>query len=124
MQAAFRVASQARRGVAPHIAEEREKDQQKLDAGQPPENANVIEGPALKQLRNGTLLRDGRRFDVSPPEGPGAFKWHPDDLRIPLGELKLRYDPPIWTAFEVWARNTKVSEGTTVWNWLMSKPKI
>lgn len=106
------------------VDEEREKDDQKIAAGAPPENANVIEGPAKKQLENGTLLRDGRRFDVSPPEGPGAFKWHPDDLRIPLGELKLRYDPPVWEAFELWARSTLVSPKTTVWNWLSSKPKF
>lgn len=104
------------------VAEEKFKDEEKLAAGDPPENANVIEGPARKQLENGTLLRDGRRFDVSPPEGPGAFRWHPDDLRIPLDELKLRYDPPVWDAFEVWARNILVMPGTTVWTWLMSKP--
>ena len=106
------------------VQEERDKDQQKIDAGQPPENANVIEGPALKQLRHGTLLREGRRFDVSPPEGPGAFHWHPTDLRISIGELKLRYDPEVWTAFEAWSKKTQVQPGTTVWNWLMSKPRI
>ena len=53
-----------------------------------------------------------------PPEQPGAYKWHPDDLRIPIGELKQRYDPQVWTAFELWTRRTLVQPGTTVWNWL------
>jgi hypothetical protein len=102
------------------VAEERAKDEEKTN----PEDRNVLEGPALNQLRNGTLMRDGRRFDVSPPDDPAAFKWHPDDLRIPLGELKQRYDPEVWTAFELWSRKTLVMPHTTIWNWLMSKPKI
>ena len=106
------------------VQEERDKDQQKLDAGEPPENVNVLKGPLRKQLEQGSLYRDGRRFDVSPPDDPGAFRWHPDDLRIPLGDLKLRYDPPVWTAFESWARKTLVSEHTTVWNWLSGKPIV
>lgn len=101
------------------VDEERQKDEDRN-----PEDRNVIEGPALDQLRNGTLLRDGRRFDVSPPEAPGAFRWHPDDLRIPIGELKQRYDPEVWQSFEQWSKNQMISPGTTVWNWLMSKPKL
>lgn len=106
------------------VQEERDKDETKN-----PEDQNVIEGPLLKALHNGDLFRgpltlpDGKKLPaqhylVTPPEGPGAFKWHPDDLRIPLGELKLRYDPPVWDAFELWARQTLVSEHTTVWSWL------
>jgi len=105
------------------VAEEKAKDQEKQAAGQGPETANVLEGPVRKQLQNGTLIRDGRRYDVSPPEGERAFQWHPDDLRLPLGELKQRYDEPVWQAFELWARKTMAMEKTTVWNWLMSKPK-
>ena len=74
------------------MAEEQAKDDTKAN----PEDRNVVDGPALKQLRNGTFMRGGRRHDVSAPEGEGAFKWHPDDLRIPLDALKLRYDQPVW----------------------------
>jgi hypothetical protein len=102
------------------VDEERQKDAAQSN----PEDRNVLSGPVLTQLRNGTLMRDGRRYDVSPPDDPSAFRWHPNDLRIPLGELKLRYDPPVWDAFEIWARKTLAFENTTVWNWLMSKPKI
>ena len=104
------------------VAEARQQDQRNIAAGAPPENANVLEGPAAKHLRQGTLLRNGQRFDVSPPEGPSAYRWHPEDLRIPIGELKRRYDPAVWADFEHWAKNTFALPSTTVWNWLMSKP--
>ena len=104
------------------VDEARANDRQRIAAGDPPENANVLDGPALQHLENGTLLRGGRRFDVCPPEGPGAFKWHPDDLRLPLGDLIQRYDPIVRTAFELWARRNMAFENTTVWNWLSSKP--
>lgn len=96
------------------VEEERAKDAEQKN----PEARNVIEGPALDQLRNGTFMRDGRRYDVSAPEDPGAFRWHPDDLRLPLGQLKERYDAPVWEAFEVWARGTMVGDKTSVWDWL------
>lgn len=104
------------------VADERQKDQQKLDDGEPPENVNVIQGPMRRQLEHGTLIRNGQRYDVSPPDDPTAFRWHPTDLHLPIGELKLRYDPPVWAAFKVWATKTTIQPGTTVWNWLMSKP--
>ena len=100
------------------MEEERQKDAEQKN----PEDRNVIEGPALQQLRDGTMMRDGRRYDVSPPEDPNAFRWHPDDLRIPLGELKQRYDPEVWQGFELWSRRNMVQPGTTVWNWLSSNP--
>ena len=104
------------------VDEERQKDAQKIADGAPPENVNVIEGKRRTALENGGFDRDGKHFDVSPPDDPGAFKWHPDDLRLPLGELKQRYDPPVWEAFELWSRKNMAFEGTTVWNWLSSKP--
>ena len=100
------------------VAEEQSKDDQQAN----PEARNVLDGETLNQLHNGTLMRAGRRHDVSPPEGERAFKWHPDDLRIPIGELKLRYDPPVFDAFKLWSMNNMVAPGTTVWNWLNSKP--
>jgi hypothetical protein len=106
------------------VDEERAKDQEAIDAGEPPENANVIEGATRKHLEQGTILRDGQRFDVSPPEGEGAFKWHPNDLRIPLDDLKARYDKPIWTEFESWAKATEVEPDRTVWEWLSNKSKV
>ena len=103
------------------VEEERGKDREAIAAGEPPENANVIEGPMRKGLENGTLMRDGRRFDVSPPDDPNAFRWHPDDLRLPLAQLKDRYDGTVWEAWEVWARNTEALPGLSVWKWLSEK---
>lgn len=99
------------------VAEEQSKDDQQAN----PEARNVLDGETLNQLHNGTLMRAGRRHDVSPPEGERAFKWHPDDLRIPLNSLKPRYDPPVWDAFHLWSMKTMVGEGTTVWQWLEGK---
>ena len=103
------------------VDEERQKDREKIASGKPPENANVIEGKRLEGLRNGGFDREGKHFDVSPPEQPGAFRWHPDDLRLPIGQLKERYDAPVWEAFELWARKNLAFEKTTVWDWLNQK---
>ncbi|MEI6781943.1 MAG: hypothetical protein WCQ21_13605 [Verrucomicrobiota bacterium] len=42
------------------VEEERQKDAEQKN----PEDRNVIEGPALQQLRDGTMMRDGRRYDA------------------------------------------------------------
>jgi SPP1 gp7 family putative phage head morphogenesis protein len=92
--------------------------EKEADKDRNPEDRNVLVGPVRKQLENGTLLRNGQRFDVSPPEGEDAFRWHPDNLRLPIEQLKQRYDPPVWAAFEKWARNYFLESGETVWKWL------
>ena len=98
---------------------ERVADQQRN-----PEDRNVIEGPALSHLNQGTLMRDGQRFDVTPPsDGPGgdtAWRWHPDDLRLPVDQLQQRYDPPVWHEFQAWAKKTAIAKGHNVWSWLTS----
>ena len=84
-----------------------------------PENRNVIEGAALDQLRNGTLMRDGQRIDVTPPSdrASGGYSWHPDDLRLSLPELQSRYDADVFAAFAAMAHNTKLG-GQSLWDWL------
>ena len=96
------------------VADERAKD----DAQDNPEDRNVIEGAALKQLRQGTLLRDGVRHDVAAPEGPDAFKWHPDNLDMSLKDLRAKYDPEIFSEFEQKARATDIGGGATLWQHL------
>lgn len=95
------------------------------DAERAPEDRNVVEGPVRKALENGTLIREGRRYDVTAPSDKAndgnAFQWHPDDLRLPLAELKQRYDPPVWDAFESWARSTIATGTQSVWSWLSGK---
>lgn len=100
--------------------------ERRADEGRNPEDRNVIEGPVLSALRQGTLMRGPRRWDVSAPSerasAGDAFRWHPDDLRLPLGELQLRYDAPTWADFEQWARRQQIGRGT-VWAWLMNRPR-
>ena len=83
-----------------------------------PEDQNVIEGPALKKLNEGTLMRDGRRYDVSAPSAAeGGFSWHPDNLNISLKDLRAKYDPEVFQEFETRARNTPL-DGGTLWTFL------
>lgn len=97
------------------------------DAQRNPEDRNVIEGPALSQLNHGTLIREGQRFDVTPPsDGPNgatAFQWNPRDLRIPLEQLQQRYDPEVWQSFEKFARGQEVG-GKSLWNWLSEPARV
>lgn len=107
--------------------------QQALDSHRKPEDRLVIEGPALEHLRDGQIVRgelqdrDGRTVgmgthDVTPPsdgpEGKDAFQWHPDNLRLPMADLKQRYDVAVWAAFEAWAKLFKVTSNRSVWAWL------
>lgn len=100
--------------------------QREKDAALPPDQKLVIEGPELDQLRQGTLLSDGQRYDVtSPAQKPGgekAFAWNPNDFTLPIGDLKLRYSEEAWSAFEDWAKNTLIGPGTSLWNSLLSRP--
>lgn len=102
-------------------------EERSADKDRNPEDKNVIEGPALEQLRNGTLLRNGQRFDVTAPkdgpEGESAFQWNPDDLRLPLSELKDRYDEETFDDFRQWALGMTGSGGTSLWEYLASRRK-
>jgi len=97
--------------------------EREADADRNPEDRNVIEGPALTKLREGTLNRGGQTFDVSAPSesNPNAFQWHPDNLRIAPAQLKDRYDPEVWTEFRDRAQNTEITQGVSMWEWLNGK---
>lgn len=93
------------------------------DAHRAPENRLVMEGAAADQLRNGTLLRDGRRYDVTPPSQSGranAYSWSPRDLKLSLAELQQRYDAPTFDAFVAFARATMLENGLSLLEWLSS----
>lgn len=114
------------RGMNPDLVEEAQQE----DAKRNPDDQLVMEGPALRKLDEGTLVRDGRAYDVTAPSderqeaGATAFQWHPDDLRMPVAELQTRYDEPVWEGFMMWARKTKVAAQETVWNWLVNPPAV
>jgi SPP1 gp7 family putative phage head morphogenesis protein len=93
------------------------------DAKRPTDEKLVVEGPLLSQINNGQLVRAGRSFDIRPPHQKGegsAFQWNWKDLRLPLDQLKARYDAPVWDQFEAWSKATPLQgEGSpTVWQWL------
>jgi SPP1 gp7 family putative phage head morphogenesis protein len=104
---------------------EREADEKRN-----PDDKLVLEGPALRKLREGTLIRDGQVFDVTPPsesnrEGEGtknAYEWHPDNLALSAKELEERYEPEVWAVFRKFAEKeslrTAAGDEVTVWEWL------
>lgn len=100
-------------------------DERDADVKRAPDNKNVIEGAAQRQLQHGDIIRDGVHYNISPngPDNTG-FTWHPEDLRIPLDQLEAKYDPDTWSDFQEWAQKTKLDggsatgQGQTVWDWL------
>ena len=113
------------RPMNPDFVEDARADDARAEAaGGPPENSNVIEGPALKQLNEGNLLRDGKKFDVTPPSdlpgGEKAFGWNPADMNIPLNTILDRYDPPTREAFTTWAAQTDIGGVTMLESLLRS----
>lgn len=50
----------------------------------------------------------------------GAFHWKPGDLRIPLDDLRERYDDAVWQRFEADMRAARVDGmDKSVWDWLV-----
>jgi SPP1 gp7 family putative phage head morphogenesis protein len=99
------------------------------DEDRAPDDKLVVEGPALKRLRDGQLQRGGQTHDVTPPSeklgADKAFQWNPGELRLGVEDLQERYDPEVWDAFRQWAVSEDVVEGQTVWEWLGGKaPKV
>lgn len=91
------------------------------DASREPDQQLVPEGPMLAKLREGTLVRDGRTYDITPAQDRRSerpYRWHPDDLRLSLAELRAATDPADWATFEAYARRTTLDSGQTLWNWL------
>ena len=84
------------------------------DAAKAPEDRNVLTPAVTEQLRNGTLMRQGQRFDVtSPKDKPGAdkaFGWNPRDLRLPVEEILQRYDKPVSEAFIAWSKSVDLAD--------------
>jgi len=74
------------------------------------------------------LVRNGVTYNLTAPreEGkPGAFTFHPGDLRITAEMLKQRYDPDIFAAFEQWAKKQSLPHFSsttggraTIWDWV------
>lgn len=106
------------RGITREEAEEMMAE----DAGVDERKRRVVEGPVLEELeRHGRLHRgDNEIYDVrtKSERGESGPEWSTKDLRIPIDELRKRYDAPVWRRFEAWAKRTKVDGLGTVWDWL------
>ena len=102
--------------------EDQVAEEQQTDLAAAPENRNVLGPAARRQLNDGTLIRDGQRYDVTAPsDEPGtanAFVWHPDNLKLPMDQLEQRYDPPVWNQFVAWAKAQKLGGTVKLWDWL------
>lgn len=102
------------------------EQEQARDAERAPD-AKRIPGPAVrKDMReSGRLVRGGQTFDVTPPrEKTGrGYKWHPRDLKTPVQDLRSRYSPEVWEAFERAARTTRIpSARSSLAEWLGLPP--
>jgi SPP1 gp7 family putative phage head morphogenesis protein len=102
------------------------------DLKRKPEDRLVLEGPALEKLRQGQITRGELRdrngrvvsmgtHDVTAPAArgePGAYQWHPDNLRLDAKTLRARYSEDEWKQFTAWARRTKITPDQTVLDWI------
>lgn len=101
-------------------------DIKKEDEKQPPDQKDILDDYAQRDLTaTRRLVRNGVSYNVTAPaeEGkPGAFRWHPGDMRIPVEDLRGRYDAATWADFESNARKQSIPEyNLTVWEWLSGK---
>ena len=104
------------------ISQDERDEQHTKDQKVSPDQRLVCEPAAVNRLNMGQLIRDGRAYDIRPPtqkEGGSGYSFNPNTLRLPLDKLKLRYDAPVWAAFESWSRKTPLGDNQpTVWEWL------
>lgn len=103
--------------VVPLMQEDVEEIREE-DTSKPAEEQRIVEGARLAQAEQGTLIaaENGvpRRVNLT----PGEFATNPSNLRIPLEQLRRRYDPEIFVEFERFARQQRLEDGRTVWEWL------
>jgi len=88
-----------------------------------PDNRQILDEPAQRELTvSRRLVRNGVAYNLTSPaeaRKPGAFSWHPGDMKLSVDALKARYDDSTWATFEAWARKAVVPERKlTVWEWL------
>ena len=102
------------------------EDIQKADDGQPDDQKDILDDYAQRDLTaTRRLVRNGVTYNVTAPAEsgkPGAFRWNPGDMRIPVEDLRGRYDAKTWADFENNARKQTIPEyNLTVWEWLSGK---
>lgn len=92
------------------------------EGDQPGRSLSPVETQQLET--NGMIAnpRTGGVVSVLPSKKPGAFRWNPGDLRIPLADLRELYDPDVFAIFENAMKTVTIPElGKTAWDWLNDK---
>ena len=91
----------------------------------PPEARRILTPQQRETMnRSGFLVRGPNiNVDVRGPRDRGrpSPSGPPGDLRLPLDEIKKRYDAPTWAAFESFAQGQQLGDGRTVWGWLLGE---
>ena len=111
------------------ISKDDHEDEVKADAKRPADKRNVLDEHAQNELTaTRRLVRNGVAHNMSAPSEKGkdgAFTWHPGNLRIPISDLRSRYDAQTFGEFETWARKQPLVDvehasgaKATVWEWL------
>lgn len=103
------------------------------EASTPHEERLVLTPEQIERLRNenklarrinGTLIDADLRAPDEKAKG-AAWTFDPADLRPDLGELRARYQPAVFGAWEKWAKATPLDprepNGRTVWDWADGK---
>lgn len=95
---------------------EREKDK-------PKDLRNVLDDYAQKDLTaTRRLVRNGVTFNLTAPSEqgkPGAYRFHPGDIKPSIETLQKRYDAQTWADFTAWAKKQRIDDlNKTVWQWL------
>jgi hypothetical protein len=93
------------------ISQDDYQDIQNADAERAPDQKQIIEGARYKALQDGNLILGPNNIvDVRSPVEKAAgdpkakpFSWNPGDLRIPVDDLRSRYDDTTWKFFEAFA---------------------
>ncbi len=107
-------------------------DIQASDAGKNPDNRDILDEPAARELSSTRrLVRNGVSYNMTAPAEsgkPGSFTWTPGSLRIPIDQLREQYiakgqsGAETFHGFETMAKGHDLGGGVTLWDWLNGEP--
>lgn len=91
------------------------------DKQRDPDKALVLEGPLLARLELGELVRGPTmifdiRTDAERTGDPNAFEWVPGRAVLGVDEIRKRYEPAEFAAFETWAKQVTTGDGRNLWD--------
>ena len=110
------------------ISQADKEELEQRDEKRDPDHRDVLDDDAQKELSTSRrLVRNGVTYNMTAPSEqgkPGAFQWHPGDLRLSVEDLKKRYDAQTWQTFQTWAKGTRIDGiNKTVWSWIGGSTK-